>query len=73
MVLKVIIEDALKIFRKWQTSKQYKLGNGEIISSYSQTSKQADLIVYDNNKVLYFKHQIVFRSIQLKLFTELLK
>lgn len=49
-------EDALKKFlENGKLPKQYKLGNGEIISSYSQTSKQTDLIVYDNNKSIIFQ------------------
>lgn len=49
-------EDALKNFlENGKLPKQYKLGNGEIISSYSQTSKQTDLIVYDNNKSIIFQ------------------
>ncbi len=49
-------EDALKSFlENGKLPKQYKLGNGEIISSYSQTSRQTDLIVYDNNKSIIFQ------------------
>lgn len=44
-------EDSLKKFlSSGKLPKQYSIGNGEIISSYSQTSKQTDLVIYDSNK-----------------------
>lgn len=49
-------EDTLKKFlENGKLPKQYKLGNGEVISSYSQTSKQTDLIIYDSNKSIIFE------------------
>lgn len=49
-------EETLKNFlENGKLPKQYKLGNGEVISSYSQTSKQTDLIIYDNNKSIIFE------------------
>lgn len=49
-------EDVLRKFlSEGRLPKQYAIGNGEIISSYSQTSKQTDLIIYDLNKSIIFE------------------
>ncbi|MDI1225219.1 DUF6602 domain-containing protein [Acinetobacter sp.] len=49
-------EDVLRKFLcEGRLPKQYAIGNGEIISSYSQTSKQTDLIIYDSNKSIIFE------------------
>lgn len=48
-------EDVLKKFlTQGRLPKQYSIGSGEIISAYSQSTKQTDLIIYDTNKSIIF-------------------
>lgn len=49
-------EDSLKDFlNNGRLPNNFGIASGEIISKYSQTSKQIDLIIYDNNKSIIFE------------------
>lgn len=48
-------EDVLaKFLKEGKIPKQYNIGSGEIISRYSESSKQMDLIIYDSLKSIQF-------------------
>lgn len=48
-------EDTLaKFLMEGKIPKQYNIGSGEIISRYSESSKQIDLIIYDSLKSIQF-------------------